>query len=162
MCKSLVIPSMRVCAYTPHTHTHTLNSGVHSPNLLSVSSYQVSNMCTVKAWVLRILKWILKKIYHFSWSLFSLGDERNKKKMSWCCHIKKWHLRSGNEKSGPITCKLNEKTVYSQTFGKRAFQLEFKNSETEGSLVYQNRGYYAIRLHQSELEAEWYEFRVVR
>ena len=45
------------------------------------------------------------------------------------------------KKSGHITCKLNEKTIYSQKFGKRAFQLEFKNSETERSLVYQNKGY---------------------
>lgn len=124
MCKSLVIPSMRMCAYTPHTHTHTLNSGVHSPSLLSVSSYQVSNMCTVKAWVLLSAEVNTKEKLSFSWSLFSLGDERNEK-MSWCCHIK-WHLRSGNEKEWAYHLQAEWKTVYSQKFGKRAFQLEFK------------------------------------
>ena len=69
---------------------------------------------------------------------------------------KKWHLRSGNEKSGPITCKLNEKTVYSQKFGKRAFQLEFKNSETERSLVYQNKGYLCYKA-----SSEWAGGRMV-
>lgn len=69
---------------------------------------------------------------------------------------KKWHLRSGNEKS-EYPCKLNEKTVYSQKFEKRN-DARVPHFRDRRSLVYQNEATYFIRLHQSELEAEWYEF----